>query len=148
MADTDRGGIFKHIRHYITYETMWIQGYQVGPGKLIALGQYKITMICWCQTISEIHCSPAMHNVRDKIKNLWCKISEWFMKTYRLWFIYGAVFLDKLCFYLYFSQNQTLSSLLRDKSDISVIFPPHTASHLWHLYVIKSDALWAESQVN
>ena len=36
--------------------------------KLIALGWYWVTMIFWCQTNPEIHCTPAMYNVPDKKK--------------------------------------------------------------------------------
>ena len=45
------------------------------------------------------------------------------MKIYNFLLIYGAFFLDKLCLYLYFFQNQTLSPLLRDISDIMAILP-------------------------
>ena len=36
--------------------------------KLIAMGWYLVTMIFQCQTNPEIHYSPAMHNVEEKIK--------------------------------------------------------------------------------
>ena len=42
--------------------------------KLIALGWYLVTMIFRCQTNPEIHCSPVMHNVQDKTKNLLYKL--------------------------------------------------------------------------
>ena len=46
------------------------------------------------------------------------------MKIYNFKLIYGAVFLDTLCLYLNFSQNQTLSPFLRDITDIVAILPP------------------------
>ena len=46
------------------------------------------------------------------------------MKIYNLWLIYGAVFLDTLSLYLYFSQNPTLRPFLKNISDIMAILPP------------------------
>ena len=42
--------------------------------KLTALGGYLETMIFWCQTNPELHCSPAMHNFQDKTKTLLYKL--------------------------------------------------------------------------
>ena len=43
------------------------------------------------------------------------------MKIYHFWLIFGAVFLDNMCMYLYFSQNPTLSQFFRDILDIVAI---------------------------
>ena len=98
--------------------------------KLIALGWYLVTMIFWCQTNPEIHCSPAMHIVQDKTKNILKWPSERVKKISLFWLIYGAVFLDNLCLYLYFSQNQTLSPFLSNISDIVAILPPRYCKSL------------------
>ena len=71
--------------------------------KPIALGCFLETMIFWFQTNPEIRCSPAMHNVQEKTKKL---------KVYHFKLIYGAVFLNTLCLYLYLSQNLTLRAFL------------------------------------
>ena len=65
--------------------------------KLIAVGWYWVTTICWCQTNPEIHCSLDMHNFQDKHFFFFYLLSEIICKNYPFWFIHGAVFLDTLC---------------------------------------------------
>ena len=58
------------------------------------------------------------------------------MKIYCFKLIYGAVFLDTLCFYLYFYQNLTLSQFLETFLTLWLFYLRDTASHLWWLYVL------------
>ena len=58
------------------------------------------------------------------------------MKIYHFKLIYGAVFLDTLCLYLNFSQNQTLSHFWETLLTLWPFYLHDTASNFWHLHVL------------
>ena len=45
------------------------------------------------------------------------------MKNDHFWLIFGAVFIDNLCLYLYFSQKSNFKTIFKDFFDIVAILP-------------------------